>query len=98
MKHWNSGWAGVAMLALVACSAAGEGASLEGTLWVLESYQNADGETVEAVPNSGARADFENGEVSGTSGCNRFFGSYEVDGNSISIGPLGSTLMAARQR
>jgi len=94
MKHWTLGLASVAMLALAACSAAGESASLEGTLWALESYQNADGETVDVVPDSGARAEFENGEVSGTSGCNRFFGAYEVDGNSISIGPLGSTLMA----
>ncbi len=94
MKHWTLGLAGAAMLALAACSAVGESASLEGTLWALESYQNADGETVDAVPNSGARAEFKNGEVSGASGCNRFFGAYEVDGNSISIGPLGSTLMA----
>jgi len=94
VKYWTLALAGGAMLALAACSAAGGSASLEGTLWALESYQNADGETVDALPNSGARAEFENGEVSGTSGCNRFFGAYEVDGNSISIGPLGSTLMA----
>ncbi len=94
MKHWTVVLAGLATLALAACSTAGESASLEGTLWALESYQNADGETVDALPNSGARAEFENGEVSGTSGCNRFFGAYEVDGDSISIGPLGSTLMA----
>ena len=86
--------AGLATLALAACSSAGESANLEGTLWALESYQNADGETVDAMLNSGARAEFENGEVSGTSGCNQFFGTYEVDGNSISIGPLASTLMA----
>ncbi|MEE9216700.1 MAG: META domain-containing protein [Anaerolineales bacterium] len=91
MKPWTLVLAG---LALAACSSAGESVSLEGALWALESYQNADGETVNVVPNSGARAEFENGEVSGTSGCNRFFGAYEVDGNSISIGPLGSTLMA----
>ena len=94
MKHWTLGLAGVATLALAACSATGATASLEGTLWELESYQNADGKMVDAVPNSGARAEFEDGEVSGSSGCNQFFGAYEVDGNSISIGPLGSTLMA----
>ncbi|MFQ5942689.1 MAG: META domain-containing protein [Anaerolineales bacterium] len=66
---------------------------MEGTVWELESFQNSDGETIGVIPNSGARAEFENSEVSGTSGCNSFFGSYEVDGNSISIGPLGSTLM-----
>jgi heat shock protein HslJ len=93
MKHWTLVLAGLATLALAACASARGSASLEGTLWALESYQNAEGETVDVLPNSGARAEFENGEVSGTSGCNRFFGAYEVDGNSISIGPLGSTLM-----
>jgi heat shock protein HslJ len=91
MKSWTLVLAG---LLLTACSSAGESARLEGTLWALESYQDADGEMVDALPESGARAEFENGEVSGTSGCNSFFGAYEVDGNSISIGPLGSTLMA----
>ena len=94
MKHWAVGLVGAATLALAACSGAEGTASLEGTLWALESYLNADSETVDALPESGARAEFKNGEVTGTSGCNRFFGSYEVDGNSISIGPLGSTLMA----
>jgi heat shock protein HslJ len=94
MKYWILVLAASAVVALAACSPTGGSASLEGTLWALESYQSRDGETVDAVPNSGARAEFDNGEVSGTSGCNRFFGPYEVDGNSISIGPLGSTLMA----
>ena len=83
-----------AALVLAACASAGDDASLEGTLWELESYQNVDGETVDVIPDSGARIEFENGEASGTSGCNNFFGPYEVDGNSISIGPLGATLMA----
>ena len=93
MKYWTLVIAASAILALAACSPAGESASLIGTLWILESYQTSEGETVDAIPDSGARAEFEEGEVSGTSGCNRFFGPYEVDGNSISIGPLGSTLI-----
>ena len=91
MKRWILVLAGLFVLS--ACASVAGGASLEGTLWALETYQNADGETVDALPNSGARAEFEDGQVSGTSGCNSFFGAYEVDGNSISIGPLGSTLM-----
>ena len=31
------------------------------------------------------------GQVSGTGGCNRFFGSYTVSGNKLSVGPLAST-------
>ena len=33
------------------------------------------------------------GRVSGTGGCNRFFGSYTLSGNKLSIGPLASTRM-----
>lgn len=85
---------GAAALALAACASTGDSASLEGTLWELESYRNTDGETVDAIPGSGARIEFQDGQASGTSGCNNFFGPYEVDGNSITIGPLGATLMA----
>ena len=31
------------------------------------------------------------GKISGTGGCNRFFGGYTVSGNHIKIGPLAST-------
>jgi heat shock protein HslJ len=31
------------------------------------------------------------GKITGTGGCNRFFGGYAVSGNSIKIGPLAST-------
>ncbi len=31
------------------------------------------------------------GKVTGSGGCNRFFGSYSTSGNTIKIGPLAST-------
>jgi heat shock protein HslJ len=31
------------------------------------------------------------GRISGSGGCNRFFGSYTISGNTIKIGPLAST-------
>ena len=34
------------------------------------------------------------GELTGTTGCNRAFGGYERDGERISVGPLGGTRMA----
>ena len=39
-------------------------------------------------------AEFEDGTISGNTGCNTFNGPYEVDGVSITIGPLSSTLAA----
>ena len=35
-----------------------------------------------------------NGEASGTSGCNSFFGTYTIGDGTLSFGPLGSTAMA----
>ena len=36
--------------------------------------------------------------VSGQGGCNQFFGDYQVEGDSISFGPLGSTLMSCGEQ
>jgi heat shock protein HslJ len=49
-----------------------------------------------AIPDdSGAFVRFESdGRLAGHSGCNRFFGSYKLDGERIEIGPLGATKMA----
>ncbi|MEO1089481.1 MAG: META domain-containing protein [Pseudomonadota bacterium] len=35
----------------------------------------------------------DEGQVSGTGGCNRFTGSYTVDGTTLTIGPLAATRM-----
>jgi heat shock protein HslJ len=35
----------------------------------------------------------DDGMLSGTSGCNSFFGQYQTDGQTMSIGQMGSTLM-----
>lgn len=37
------------------------------------------------------------GRLSGYSGCNRFFGTYEIADESIEIGPLGATRMACSE-
>ena len=74
-------------------SSVGDGATLEGATWVLDrtSIENL----APGAPGD-ARVDliFEDDAVAGTSGCNSYFGSYEVDGGSISFGPLGGTEMA----
>ena len=67
---------------------------LVGTNWTLESFHTADavssviaGTTITAVFG-------EDGQVSGSAGCNRYFASYNVTGTSLSISPAGSTKMA----
>lgn len=37
------------------------------------------------------------GTVYGDAGCNRFTGAYEVDGDTLTIGPLASTLMMCEE-
>jgi heat shock protein HslJ len=70
-------------------------AALEDTLWYLTDYRTADGEIQAAQtylePPS---IRFSQGEVGGNATCNRFFSSYTLEGDLLSIQPGGSTLMA----
>lgn len=71
----------------------GDGATLEGATWVLDRT-SIDGLAPGAPDDARVDLIFEDDAVSGTSGCNRYFGSYEVNGGSISFGTLGGTEMA----
>jgi len=62
---------------------------LSGTSWELVFYRKS---TVLEGPI--ITANFEDGEVNGSAGCNSFSGSYQVEGDTISFGPIASTLMA----
>jgi heat shock protein HslJ len=63
--------------------------------WIVLSVNNGTG-GVTSVPAGvgGAFSFLENGSVEGFGGCNNFSGSYTVDGESIAIGPLMSTMKA----
>ncbi len=94
MKRPITATAGVmiaVVLALAACGVWGPTASdpLEGTSWALAAYRKT-------APISGTQitARFEDGQVTGSSGCNTYFGAYEVSGSSITIGSVGMTEMA----
>ena len=90
----------VASVALVsadqpaASSTAQAAGTLEGPRWVLVSYAGQDGKTVQAIPGTETTAQFANGTVSGSAGCNRYNAPYTVDGNKIQIGLGMSTMMA----
>jgi heat shock protein HslJ len=66
---------------------------LEGSTWTLLSYVAPDGQLADVLPDTRITAEFNDGQVAGTAGCNRYFGSYETDGSSLTIGPAGSTMM-----
>ena len=77
------------MLTRAAQSTAGGGV-LSGTKWKLEDLG---GTAVLDQPQ--ATLEFpEEGRVAGQGSCNRFFGSVQLSGDSISFGALGSTRMA----
>ncbi len=62
--------------------------------WQMVFYQDADGNTVPALDGTEVTAVFgTNGQVTGDSGCNSYFGSYTTDGQTISVGPPGLTMM-----
>lgn len=68
---------------------------LDGTRWVLVSYLNAAGETVEALADREVTAEFGvDGRVGGNASCNSYFAGYTVDGNNLTISQAGSTMMA----
>ncbi|MCB8992068.1 MAG: META domain-containing protein [Ardenticatenaceae bacterium] len=68
-------------------------AALEGTQWTLSSIAQND-----AVVSNSIDADITmqlaDGTVSGSTGCNEFFGSYTVDGQTLSLSALGLTRRA----
>ncbi|MFQ5812502.1 MAG: META domain-containing protein [Anaerolineae bacterium] len=68
-------------------------ADLDGTLWKLDSYLNSQGESVDVLPGTEITIEFKDGQISGSAGCNTYFGSYEVEGDSLTIGPIGVTEM-----
>jgi len=75
----------------VASDDASRGTPLEGTTWVL----SADAPLGVALEAIAVTAQFQDGRLSGHSGCNRYTASYTLDGDSLSIGPdIGGTSMA----
>ncbi len=72
---------------------AGTGLPLESTPWTLQSYDE-DGSAVEVADGVTVTARFFDGQVSGSSGCNRYTAGYTVDGDALSFDPVAGTLMA----
>lgn len=80
------------MMVLTACTSGSR--NLEGSLWRMTSYRNADGKMVETLPEVKTTAEFREGQVSGKAACNSYNGPYEVDGEKISFGMMRTTMMA----
>ena len=69
---------------------------LEGRVWRVEELAGQDASAVAAArPPLNVR--FEAGRVDGFSGCNRFSGSYTLEGQRIRLSPLAGTMMACAE-
>jgi heat shock protein HslJ len=64
----------------------GDGTALEGTEWTLVAG-------VEGPPDAVPTVTFEDGRVSGSSGCNWYGGDYELEGDAIAISEIAVTAM-----
>ena len=74
--------------------AAAEAPALAKTRWLATMINTGTGAVSSVVAGSKVTAVFaEDGTVAGSGGCNTYSGPYKVDGASIEIGPVASTMM-----
>jgi copper homeostasis protein (lipoprotein) len=69
-------------------------ASLVNTYWKLMRLGDAAATVGEGQREPHFILQIDDQHVAGSGGCNRFFGSYSVDGDRLTFGPLGGTMMA----
>jgi heat shock protein HslJ len=69
------------------------GQSLEGTSWVLAGWE---GGSAPRLPVSGTQitAEFSNGQIAGSAGCNPYKGTYRTSDNRLTIEAVGTTRKA----
>lgn len=67
-------------------------AGIEGVPWVLDA--SASSLPAGDLPTNTVQLGLEGGQVSGSDGCNRVIGGYELAGDRLSFEPLGGTMMA----
>ena len=84
---------GLLALCVLAACAGGTSASITGQ-WKLVSYGSASSQTP-AASNVDTSIEFSSdGKLNGNVGCNSFGGDYKVSGDTITLGPVMSTMMA----
>jgi heat shock protein HslJ len=83
----------IPLLFVAGCTGQAPEPGLSGTAWTLTGYVH-NGTPVQALTAPKVTMDFGNdGQITGSAGCNHYFASYEVKGSAITIGPAGSTVM-----
>jgi heat shock protein HslJ/uncharacterized membrane protein len=65
--------------------------TLEGVTWTVTGFNNGRQAVVSPRTGTTVTLSFENGKVTGTTGCNTFRATYTSEGNRLSIGPASTT-------
>ncbi|MEJ2753658.1 MAG: META domain-containing protein, partial [Chloroflexota bacterium] len=68
--------------------------SLDGTAWDVVNYNHGREAVVGVMADTALTAVFEGDQISGSAGCNSYFGGFVAEDGEISIGPLASTRRA----
>jgi len=89
LKYGAIALAAVGFLAIIGLSAVSDD-SLENEVWVASETYTGSGAS-QPLPGTVLTAIFDDGSLTGTSGCNSYFASYTLDGDAIGVGPIGST-------
>jgi heat shock protein HslJ len=102
MRTWSTA-IGVVLASVLAAAAADPGAAprtaaatLEGSTWRMTHLRGQDEKTLAGLPN-GVTIRFEGGRLQGFGGCNQLAGSYSIDRDRVTLGPLAGTMMACPQ-
>jgi heat shock protein HslJ len=75
-----------------------ESQGLAGTSWEVISYNNGKQGVVSVIIGTEVTAEFdEDGQLTGTAGCNRYSAAYQIEGNDISVGPATTTRMMCQE-
>jgi heat shock protein HslJ len=71
-----------------------DAAGIEGIQWYLTEVGGSPVSPMADDKQPHILLDPEEKQATGFAGCNNFFGSYELDGSSLTFGPMGATRMA----
>ena len=83
----------IPVLLAAGCTGQAPEPRLDGTGWTLTGYVH-NGTPAQALIGTTVTLDFGNdGRITGSAGCNRYFASYDTKGTAITIGQAGSTEM-----
>jgi len=72
-----------------------DSSALTNARWKLNLLDDGEGKVISTIAGTEITLIFaEDGNLTGSSGCNTYNSSYEIDGDLITIGPIASTMMA----